>query len=84
METTLDQTLFTNNLRCIAHPQLSGAEPEDEYMSLLGAIAYFAHALPDIVVFICALLRHTQTTGPARARAQQATYLDSEKPSKAG
>eukprot|EP00974_Lingulodinium_polyedra_P100314 9716630-Lingulodinium_polyedra.AAC.1 len=41
---TLDQTLFTNNLRCVAHPQLTDAKPEDEccqelhqlYMPLLG------------------------------------------------
>eukprot|EP00974_Lingulodinium_polyedra_P108974 10546486-Lingulodinium_polyedra.AAC.1 len=63
MEITLDQTLFTNNLRCVAHPQLVGAKPEGErcqelhqlYMSLLGALAYLARARPDIVVFICAL-----------------------------
>eukprot|EP00974_Lingulodinium_polyedra_P094590 9167822-Lingulodinium_polyedra.AAC.1 len=67
METTLGQTLFASNLRCVARPQLTGAKPEDEccqalhqlYMSLLGAIAYFAYTRPDIVVFICALQRRT-------------------------
>eukprot|EP00974_Lingulodinium_polyedra_P006560 624378-Lingulodinium_polyedra.AAC.1 len=69
MEITLGQTLFTSNLRCIAHPQLVGAKPEDEccqelhqlYMSLFCAIAYFAHARPDIVVSICAFRRHAHT-----------------------
>eukprot|EP00974_Lingulodinium_polyedra_P059141 5695937-Lingulodinium_polyedra.AAC.1 len=63
MDSTLDQPFFTSNLRCVAHPQFIGAKPKDEccqelhqlYMSLFGAIVYFARTRPDIVVCICAI-----------------------------
>ena len=46
---TLDQIDFAQNLRCIAHPQLTGSKPEDEccpalhqlYMSLFGQLRTF-------------------------------------------
>ena len=66
-EITLDQIQFANNLRVIAHSQISGSKPDDLccpelhqlYQSLLGAVAYLAQTRVDIVVFICALQRVT-------------------------
>jgi len=67
MAVTLDQIHYVDTLRCITHPQLStGAATDDSeeslhklYMSLLGAVAYLAHTRLDIVVFVCALQRHS-------------------------
>ena len=65
-EITLDQVAFAQNLRKIAHPELSTAKAEDQcslelhqlYMSLLGAVAYLAHTRVDALVFVSALQRH--------------------------
>ena len=67
-EITLDQVAYASNLRCIAHPQLTGSKHEDLccpalhqlYMSLLGAVAYLSHTRVDVVVFICAGQRFAQ------------------------
>ena len=67
MEISLDQIVFVGNLRPIVHAQLQHAKADDLccpelhklYMSLLGAVAYLAHTRLDVVVFICALQRHT-------------------------
>ena len=64
----MDQITFASNLRCIAHPQLTGSKPEDLccpalhqlYMSLLGAVAYLSHTRVDVVVFISAGQRFAQ------------------------
>ena len=66
-EITLDQIVYVGNLRPIVHAQERHSKPEDLccpelhnlYMSLLGAAAYLAHTRLDVVVFICALQRHT-------------------------
>ena len=66
-EITLDQIVYVGNLRPIVHAQVQHSKPEDLccpelhkfYMSLLGAVAYLAHTRLDVVVFICALQRHT-------------------------
>ena len=68
-EITLNQIAFANNLRPIAHPELSTAKNEDKatadltqlYQSLLGATAYLAHTRVDALVFISALQRHNTT-----------------------
>ena len=65
-EITLGQIAFAQNLRKIAHPELSTAKAEDPcslelhqlFMSLLGAVAYLAHTRVDALVFISALQRH--------------------------
>jgi hypothetical protein len=51
-EITLDQIRYASNAKCVAHPQMSAAEAEDDAvpemhqlpMSLLGAVAYLARA----------------------------------------
>ena len=62
----LDQVQYAQNLRPIAHPQLSTGQAADLcgpdlhqlYMSLLGAVAYLSHTRVDVAVFVCALQRH--------------------------
>jgi hypothetical protein len=64
---TLDQNHYVQSLRPIHHPQTSSGQPEDEaspdlhklYMSLLGAVAYLSHTRADVMVFVCALQRHS-------------------------
>ena len=73
---TLDQIVYAQNLRAIAHPQLTSGKAEDKavpelhqlYMSLLGAVAYLSHTRVDVIVFICALQRHTSSPTIEHAR----------------
>ena len=68
-EITLDQIAYSQQLRKIAHSELSTAKNEDKcspeltelYQSLVGAIAYLAQTRVDALVFISALQRHNHS-----------------------
>ena len=65
-EITLGQNHYVQNLRRIAHPQLSSGKAEDPavpelrklHRSRLGAVAYLARTRVDVLVFVSAMQRH--------------------------